>query len=86
MTEFRPATAIITGGASGIGRALAAALVARGTYAVLADLDGEAAERAARESPPPAPDRRSPHNSMWPTAPPSSPWSSRWPANGEGSR
>ncbi|MFN8099479.1 MAG: SDR family oxidoreductase [Dermatophilaceae bacterium] len=49
MRDFRPRTAIITGGASGIGRALAASLVTRGTYAVLADRDQAAAERAAAE-------------------------------------
>jgi NAD(P)-dependent dehydrogenase (short-subunit alcohol dehydrogenase family) len=39
--------AIVTGGASGIGRALSAALVARGDRVVLADLDGAAAEDVA---------------------------------------
>jgi NAD(P)-dependent dehydrogenase (short-subunit alcohol dehydrogenase family) len=39
--------AIVTGGASGIGRALGAALVARGDRVVLADVDGAAAEEAA---------------------------------------
>lgn len=41
--------AIITGAASGIGKALASALVARGDTVVVADIDGEGAERAARE-------------------------------------
>jgi NAD(P)-dependent dehydrogenase (short-subunit alcohol dehydrogenase family) len=41
--------AIITGAASGIGRALASALVARGETEVVADIDGEAAERVAGE-------------------------------------
>jgi NAD(P)-dependent dehydrogenase (short-subunit alcohol dehydrogenase family) len=49
MGAYRPGTAIITGGASGIGRALAACLVAGGTYAVLADRDYPAAERAAAD-------------------------------------
>ena len=40
--------AIVTGGASGIGRALSAALVARGDRVVLADLDGAAAEDVAK--------------------------------------
>lgn len=40
-------TAIVTGGASGIGLALADALVRRGTHVVVADIDGDAAERAA---------------------------------------
>jgi NAD(P)-dependent dehydrogenase (short-subunit alcohol dehydrogenase family) len=41
--------AIITGAASGIGKALARALVARGDTVVVADIDGEGAERAAGE-------------------------------------
>jgi NAD(P)-dependent dehydrogenase (short-subunit alcohol dehydrogenase family) len=48
-TAFVGATAVVTGGASGIGRALAIELVARGACVVLADIDGEGAERAARE-------------------------------------
>ena len=41
--------AIVTGAASGIGKALASALVARGDTVVLADIDGDGAERAASE-------------------------------------
>jgi NAD(P)-dependent dehydrogenase (short-subunit alcohol dehydrogenase family) len=41
--------AIITGAASGIGQALASALVARGDTVVVADIDGDGAERAAGE-------------------------------------
>jgi NAD(P)-dependent dehydrogenase (short-subunit alcohol dehydrogenase family) len=44
---FANQTAIVTGAASGIGRALSAALAARGARVVLADIDGAAAERAA---------------------------------------
>jgi NAD(P)-dependent dehydrogenase (short-subunit alcohol dehydrogenase family) len=40
-------TAIVTGGASGIGLALGSALVQRGVEVVLADIDGEKAKRAA---------------------------------------
>src|SRR5206468_12300956 len=39
--------AIITGAASGIGRALARALVLRGDTGVVADIDGDGAERVA---------------------------------------
>lgn len=51
---FAGRTAIITGGASGIGRALGAALVAGGARVVLADIDGDAAAHAATELAPPA--------------------------------
>ena len=40
--------ALVTGGASGLGLALARALGARGATVVLADLDLSAAERAAQ--------------------------------------
>jgi NAD(P)-dependent dehydrogenase (short-subunit alcohol dehydrogenase family) len=42
-------TAIVTGGASGIGRALGAALAGQGARVVLADIDGDAAAQAAEE-------------------------------------
>lgn len=41
--------AIVTGGASGIGRATAGRFVEQGASVVVADLDGEATERAAAE-------------------------------------
>jgi NAD(P)-dependent dehydrogenase (short-subunit alcohol dehydrogenase family) len=41
--------AIITGAASGIGQALASALVTRGDTVVVADIDGDGAERVAGE-------------------------------------
>ena len=44
-----PRTAIVTGGASGIGRALGAALVGRGDRVVLADVDGDAASAVAEQ-------------------------------------
>lgn len=46
---FRGRTAIVTGGASGIGRALGGRLAELGATVVLADIDGDAAERAAGE-------------------------------------
>lgn len=44
---FGGKTAIVTGGASGIGRALGAELIAAGSKVVLVDLDGERARAAA---------------------------------------
>jgi NAD(P)-dependent dehydrogenase (short-subunit alcohol dehydrogenase family) len=48
-TAFEGRTAIVTGGASGIGRALGAELLELGGRVVLADIDGEAAVQAAAE-------------------------------------
>ena len=42
-------TAVITGGAQGLGLAMAQAFVAQGARVVIADLDGAAAEAAARD-------------------------------------
>jgi NAD(P)-dependent dehydrogenase (short-subunit alcohol dehydrogenase family) len=47
IRTFDRATAIVTGGASGIGRALAEALAKRGCEVVLADLQSELAEEVA---------------------------------------
>lgn len=46
MNDWLPATAVITGGASGIGLAIAQDLAARGTRVMLADLAGEKLEAA----------------------------------------
>lgn len=46
MTDLRNKTAFITGGASGIGLALARALLAEGANTVIADVEADALERA----------------------------------------
>src|SRR5262245_22614624 len=49
MRELRGKTAVITGGASGIGRAMADAFAAEGMRLVLADVEAGALEQAVAE-------------------------------------
>lgn len=49
MSELAGRTALITGGASGIGAACARELAARGAQVTVADLDSDAAEAVARD-------------------------------------
>ena len=49
MTRFDGRSALVTGGAQGIGRAVTAALAAEGARVVVFDFDGERTERTAAE-------------------------------------
>lgn len=49
FTRFRDRTAVVTGGASGLGKGIARALIAEGMRVVLADIEAAALERTAAE-------------------------------------
>ncbi len=49
MQDFRDKVAVITGGANGIGRAIADLLAGEGCNLVIADIEAEHAEQAAAE-------------------------------------
>lgn len=47
--DFQPTVSIVTGGGSGIGRAISAELARRGSHVVVADLDGARAKEVAAD-------------------------------------
>ncbi len=49
MKDFKDKVAIVTGGASGIGQGIARALASEGAHLVIADIDADAAEKAAED-------------------------------------
>lgn len=49
MRELRGKAGVVTGGASGIGKAIAAAMRAEGMHVMIADIEGERLQRAADE-------------------------------------
>ena len=49
MKQFRGRVAVVTGGASGIGRALAEAFLGEGMKVVIADVEQKALDRAVAE-------------------------------------
>ncbi len=49
MIDYKGKTALVTGGASGIGRALAAGLIDRGAMVIVADVAGDTLEKTAAE-------------------------------------
>ena len=49
IMDFKNRTAIVTGGARGIGRGIALALAGRGANVIIADLDEESAQRVVNE-------------------------------------
>ena len=49
MISYESTTALVTGGASGIGKALAQALIARGAYVAIADLERDKVDAAVAE-------------------------------------
>jgi NAD(P)-dependent dehydrogenase (short-subunit alcohol dehydrogenase family) len=49
MKQMKDKVAVVTGGATGIGRAIGMALADKGSHVAVADLDGAAADRTAQE-------------------------------------
>jgi nucleoside-diphosphate-sugar epimerase len=54
MTGLKGKIAIVTGGGSGLGEAIAKRLAGHGVKVVVSDIKVESAERVAKPSPPPA--------------------------------
>ena len=60
MNRFEGQVALVTGAARGIGLAISTRLLAEGATVILADIDGEVVERAAKQAPTGDPARRIP--------------------------